>query len=115
MPPGYELVTHRELDELRAAQDASRATGGDDLLPRVSREQLQRQRDAEAQRVWTERSTQARPSTSGYRTPKTTSAPASTPKASSTSASKPKSSSTSSSSDKASGSSAASKRSKRGR
>lgn len=107
VPPGYELVTARELANLRTENASLRRGSSVNVVPTVNQQALQRKKQADAERAWEQRTTRdARKSTGGYRTPRTSST-TSTGKVTSSSSgtSKPASSST-----KSSGSSAAKKR-----
>ena len=104
MPPGYQLVTSRELANLRAEITELRNTGSD-IPPSVDRQEALRRKQRDADRAWTQRTVPVtRKSTSGYRTPRVTSTSSSsrsssgTKASSSTSSTKPASSSSSKSS-----------------
>ncbi|MDA0334789.1 MAG: hypothetical protein O2782_06475 [bacterium] len=117
VPPGYELVTARELANLRTENAALRSGSTvNNTGPSISQQEALRRQQLNAERAWTQREVPAlRKSTTEYRTakpqpeaPKATTSVASSGSSSGTS-SKPASSST-----KSSGSSAA-KRSKTNR
>jgi hypothetical protein len=104
VPPGYQLVTSRELANLRAEITELRNTGSD-IPPSVDRQEALRRKQRDADRAWTQRTVPVtRKSTSGYRTPRVTSTSSTsrsssgTKASSSTSSTKPASSSSSKSS-----------------
>lgn len=110
VPPGYELVTARELANLRTENASLRNSTGVGAVPTVNQQALQRQKQSQAERAWEQRaSAGTRKSTDAYRTPKASSTASSTGKV--TKSSSGTSSKPASSSSKSSGSSAA-KRSK---
>jgi hypothetical protein len=108
IPPGYELVTSRELDDLRANAVLG---SGPSSVPTLDEAELRMQRQQSSERAWTQRTVPTtRRSTSTYTTPR----PAPTTTSSrSTGTVDSGSSKPSSSSSKSSGSSAAKRRKKR--
>ena len=104
VPPGHQLVTSRELANLRAEITELRNTGSD-IPPSVDRQEALRRKQRDADRAWTQRTVPVtRKSPSGYRTPRVPSTSSSsrsssgTKASSSTSSTKPASSSSSKSS-----------------
>ncbi len=115
VPPGYELVTARELANLRTENAALRSGSTvNSTVPSINQQEALRRQQLKAERAWSQRAVpDTRKSTSGYRTAKQ---PPEAPKAttsvsssgtSSTTSSKPASNST-----KSSGGSAAKRKKK---
>lgn len=98
VPPGYELVTARELADLKAENAALQASlDGAAVVPTLNQDEVKRQQQQAAQRAWEQRAEPERKSTAEVRT--TRPAPASATTAvttGSTSSTKPASSSSSS-------------------
>jgi hypothetical protein len=114
VPPGYELVTRRELANLRTENAALR--GGSTAvnpIPSANQQEALRRKQADAERAWDQRAVPAtRKSTSTYRAPTTRNT---APKSSTVATSKPATTSSQKSGSKEKSGSSAAKRRKKSR